>query len=220
MGRPYLFSFEDEGGILPIHNVGVSAYGKLPSGSLGLHWVAEIGNGRTSRSKDAEFVQNVLDENNRKSVNIALFARPEWAEGLEIGGSVLRDRLYPESKSRINQTVSSAYVAYDRSGVQFLNEVVLMSNKLLDDRNTIHNTGFYSQISKRFRAVSPFVRYEYLNVNGRDPIFGDIGRRSGPLGGLRFEVGEFSAFKVQYGRTSRTGFGSFNDLTGQIAFAF
>src|SRR5262249_6593051 len=50
VGRPFLFEFEDDGGILPIHNVGVSVTGKLIPGALGLHYVAEIGNGRTSRS--------------------------------------------------------------------------------------------------------------------------------------------------------------------------
>lgn len=220
VGRPFIFEFEDGGGILPIHNVGVSAYGKLPSGRLGLHWVAEIGNGRTSNSPNAEYVQNVFDENNRKSVNIALFARPEWMEGVEIGGSVLKDRLYPTGFSRMNQTVSSAYVAYDRSGTEILNEVVIVGNDMPDAHRTIHNSGFYSQVSRRYKMARPFVRYEYLNVNDHDPIFGSIGRRSGPLAGVRLEVGEFSAFKVQYGRTFRSGVGSANSLTGQIAFAF
>src|SRR5919109_1309194 len=31
-GRPLLFEFEDRGGILPIHNVGLSASGRIPSG--------------------------------------------------------------------------------------------------------------------------------------------------------------------------------------------
>ena len=220
VGRPFIFEFEDGGGILPIHNVGVSLYGKVPSGKLGLHWVAEVGNGRTSNSPNAEFVQNVFDENNRKSVNIALFARPEWVEGLEVGGSVLKDRLYPTGFSRMNQTVSSAYVAYDRSGMEILNEVVIVGNDMLDAHRNFHNSGFYSQVSHKYKMVRPFVRYEYLNVNDHDPIFGSVGRRSGPLAGVRFEVGEFSAFKVQYGRTFRSGFGTANSLTGQIAFAF
>src|SRR5205807_6999674 len=38
-GRPLLFQFEDTGGILPIHNVGLSASGRIPSGPLGLHYV-------------------------------------------------------------------------------------------------------------------------------------------------------------------------------------
>src|SRR5947209_14753189 len=60
-GRPFLFEFEDKGGILPIHNAGVSASGLIPSGRLGLHYVAEIGNGRAWRT--AEPVQNTVDEN-------------------------------------------------------------------------------------------------------------------------------------------------------------
>ena len=220
VARPFMFEFEDGGGILPIHNVGVSAYGKLPSGKLGLNWVVEIGNGRTSNSPTAEYVQNVFDENNRKSVNVALFARPEWLEGVEIGGSVLKDRLYPTGFAKMGQTVSSAYIAYDRSGVEFLNEAVVVSNNLLNTGRTIHNTGFYSEFSERLHGVRPFVRYEYLNVNRQDPIFGSIGRRSGPLAGMRFEVGEFAALKVQYDRTYRTGYGVANGLTGQISFAF
>src|ERR1700751_2787098 len=76
-GPPFLFEFEDDGGILPVHTVGVSASGEIPSGSLGLHYVAEAGNGRASRSPLSEPVQNVVDEGNRKAVNLALFARPD-----------------------------------------------------------------------------------------------------------------------------------------------
>ena len=64
VGRPLLFQFEDNGGILPIHNVGASLSGAIPSGKLGLHYVAEVGNGRASSSPQAEAVQNVVDENN------------------------------------------------------------------------------------------------------------------------------------------------------------
>ena len=73
-GRPFLFDFEDHGGILPIHMVGVSATGQIPSGSLGLHYVAEVGNGRASRQPiDQEPVQNVIDDQSHKAYNVALF---------------------------------------------------------------------------------------------------------------------------------------------------
>jgi len=61
MDRPELFAFEDDGGILPIHNVGVSVTGKVPSGSLGMHYIYELGNGRNYRSQLNEPVQNVVD---------------------------------------------------------------------------------------------------------------------------------------------------------------
>src|SRR2546429_5321790 len=36
----------------PFHNVGMTASGRILSGALGLHYVAEVGNGRTSRSEE------------------------------------------------------------------------------------------------------------------------------------------------------------------------
>ncbi len=62
VGRPRLFAFEDEGGLLPIHNVGVTINGAIPSGHLGLHYIAEIGNGR-NYTPGKEPVQNLSDNN-------------------------------------------------------------------------------------------------------------------------------------------------------------
>src|SRR5579872_1478439 len=94
--RPFLFAFEDGGGVLPIHNVGLSSTGVIPSGGLGLQSVAELGNGRRSRSPLDEAVQNVQDENNGKAVNFALYARPASIRGFQAGVSVYRDSLHPE----------------------------------------------------------------------------------------------------------------------------
>jgi hypothetical protein len=226
-GRPLLFEFEDGGGILPIHNVGIAVDGKIPSGKLNLHYYAEIGNGRTSHSRDAEFVQNVFDENNRKSVNLALSARPEGLHGAQVGGSFLMDRLYPDGGPKVHQTIGSAYIAWVRPKYEILNEAVLVSNRLYSTAasavapgTTIHSTGFYSQVSHSFGVLRPYFRYEYLNVNHRDPIFYDMGRQSGPIFGLRWDAGEVSAFKVQFGQMSRPGLPSVNSVMGQIAFAF
>ena len=35
IGRPFVFRFEDDGGILPVHGVGISAQGQIPSGQIG-----------------------------------------------------------------------------------------------------------------------------------------------------------------------------------------
>src|SRR5438552_4177395 len=64
LGRPFLFDSEDQGGIMPIHSVGMSATG-IVSSKLGLHYIAEMGNGRNPRA-DVNPVQNVNDDNNGK----------------------------------------------------------------------------------------------------------------------------------------------------------
>jgi len=48
-GRPFMYFFEDSGGILPVHMVGVSIGGLVPgTGKWNLHWSAEMGNGESS----------------------------------------------------------------------------------------------------------------------------------------------------------------------------
>jgi hypothetical protein len=218
--RPFLFAFEDHGGILPIHNVGISTQGKLSSGSLNLHWGFETGNGRASNNLFTEPVQDNIDENNGKTFDVSVWAKPDWAPGAEFGGSVYHDRLYPAGATRIGQTISSAHAVYSRSGNEFLNEVVIENNNLLDQHTTIHTVGFYSQVSHRMGAFRPYFRYEYLNVNQRDPIFGFYGRRNGPLGGIRWNAGEFTAFKLQIEHLYRTGFPETNLITGQVSYMF
>src|SRR6516225_1662775 len=98
-GRPFLFRFEDQGGILPIHNVGATLSGQIPSGRLGLHYVAEVGNGRATSSPLSEPVQNEVDENTHKAFNFQIFARPEALPGLQTGFSVYTDLLTPIAQS-------------------------------------------------------------------------------------------------------------------------
>ena len=63
-GRPIMYLFEDSGGVLPVHTVGVTMNGLIPqAGKLGLHWIAEMGNGRAS-TPGSEPVQNFYSDRN------------------------------------------------------------------------------------------------------------------------------------------------------------
>jgi hypothetical protein len=234
--RPFLFYFEDGGGILPIHNVGVSVNGALPSKGLGLHYVAEVGNGRTSRSPLNEAVQNRIDENNRKSVNFAMFVRPERWRGLQAGVSYYMDRLTPDpgtlfqnpadpfpadvaARPRIDERIPAAYVVYQTGRFEFLNEALLIQHNLNGYR-TFNTPGFYSQISQRWGQVRPYFRYQYVNANPYEPVFGDVGLRQGPTTGLRFDITESAAFKAEYDRIMLRGFNATNGLATQVSFAF
>jgi len=219
-GRPFIFAFEDEGGILPIHNVGVSAEGRIPSGKFGLHYVAELGNGRTSRSKLAEAVQNKVDENNGKAVNIAVFARPEAVRGLQVGFSFYHDNLTPDGLPNIRQSIVAAHVVYQTSRFEFLNEGILIRHALVGSPTVFNTPAFYTQISRSIGRFRPYFRYQYVNVSETEPIFGDVGRQNGPSFGLRYDLGEFSAFKIQYDRTGNRQSNSSNGITTQLSFTF
>jgi hypothetical protein len=76
VSRPLMYGDEDDGGILPVHNIGITATGKIPSGLWNLHWTLDLANGRGVSTNVP--IQNFVDENNGNAVNIGLFTRPDW----------------------------------------------------------------------------------------------------------------------------------------------
>ena len=82
-------------------------------------------------------------------------------------------------------------------------------------------TSVYSQISRQFGRYRPYVRYEFLDVPTRDPVFGDvIGRLYGPSVGLRYDPLAPVALKLQYNRLVGPIRSQVNGLTAQLAFTF
>ena len=222
--RPLMFTDEDAGGILPVHSIGMSATGAIPSGALGLHWVAEVANGtgsQGSQNSAIEPVQNFVDENNGKATNFALYARPEAISGLQVGGSFYRDTLHPAGLLAFNEHIYSAYAALVRPRLELLAESILLQHQSMSSGATFNTTSSYLQASyKMMGFLRPYLRYEYQNVPASDPIFGILGRENGPSAGVRFDLNDFSCLKLQYGRlTQRTGLPA-NDIQAQVAIVF
>jgi hypothetical protein len=219
--RPFLFAFEDRGGILPIHSVGASASGLIPSGRLGLHYVAEVGNGRASRSPlTEEPVQNVIDDQNHKAYNLAIFARPEAVPGLQVGFSAYRDLLAPPNSPRVDETILAAHAVFVRPSFEWLNEALVVRHTPLGSADTFNTPGFYTQVSKKFGSYRPYFRYQYVNAANAEPIFPDIKLRQGPSVGIRFDASESVAVKLQYDYTALRQQASVSGLALQIGFTF
>lgn len=219
-GRPIMYLFEDSGGVLPVHTVGVSMTGLVPqSGKLGLHWIAEVGNGRSSNPA-AEPVQNFYSDRNYKASNFAAYIRPEGIEGLQIGGSFYHDRLAPAGLSPVEQNIPSAYVVYITPTWEFMNEAVLLSNRLVETPVTYRSPMAYTQLTRKFGIYHPYFRYQYVNDRVADPVNILHGLYYGPSIGLRINFAEYAAFKLQYNRLLKGSLPAANGLNAQIAFTF
>lgn len=216
--RPFIFAFEGKGGILPLHNVGLQATGRVPRAPWGMRYVAEVGNGRASRTPLDAPVQTSVDENNRKAFNLGLFVRPNTPRGLQAGFSVYRDRLTPLDKANIDQTIGAGYVVYQNSHYESLNEFVLM--RLVSGGRVFNTPAFYTQFARQFGNARPFFRYQYINVPRDNPLYADVGRRNGPAFGVRYDLTDFANFKTQYQRTSRRAQKHLDELRLQLAFTF
>jgi len=218
-GRPLLFAFEDQGGILPIHNVGVEAYGRIPSGSLGLHYIAEVGNGRESRNPiQEEPVQNIITDKNHKAFNVALFARPTKIPGLQFGFSAYRDLLLPANQP-VGETILATHAVFSTNNFEWLNEALVIRHTPVGGR-LFDTPAWYSQISRRWGSYRPYFRYQYINASSNEPIFPDISLRAGPQAGLRYDASESVALKLQYDYTALRNQRAVQGLEAQVGFTF
>lgn len=220
MGRPFLFDFEDRGGILPVHMVGAELSGQIPSGALGLHYVAEVGNGRASRDAlNEEPVQNVTDDQSHKAYNFAVFSRPNAVHGLQAGLSIYRDLLAPQNQPAIAESILAGHVVLIRPRYEWLSEALLDRHAVRDGR--VFNTpGFYTQMSRQWKSYRPYMRYQYVNVAKDEPVFPVVALRHGPSVGLRYDPTESVALKLQYDYTMMRDVAAVNSLGMQVGFTF
>ena len=221
-GRPIMYLFEDSGGVLPVHTVGVTMTGLVPgSGSLGLHWIAETGNGRSSNPAAVEPVQNFYADRNRKAVNLAAFIRPERLRGLQIGGSYYHDQLAPPGIARVNQSVASGYAVYITQDWEFMNEGVLLSNRLEGRPGAYRSPMAYTQLSRKFGIYRPYFRYQYVNDRRGDPVNILQGTLVRPVGRNQNGLQRVCSFQAaKYNHLFSGNLPGSNGLNAQVAFTF
>lgn len=225
--RPFMYAFDDQGGFLPLQEVGVTTYGRIPSGKLGLNYVAEVGNGR-NHLLGGEPAQNAQDMNNGKSVNVALFAQPARLPGVQIGFSLYHDYLTFSDNINHSELISTVHAVYVTPKYEFLNEGMLVRHEgsSTGAPGAFHTPAFYSQFSRAFGQYRPYFRFQYINAGTGEPIYGDptdgpvVGRRQGPSAGIRYDLNQHAAFKLQYDRITIRGEGTDNGLQSQLAFTF
>ena len=222
VGRPLIFSIDGDIGLVPIHTLGISTNGDIPSGVLGLRYLAELGSGRAGQSSAAVAPQPGLNDNNSLSLNLGLIARPERIDGLQFGVSVYRDRLTlaDTSKAPISETVAAAHALYKTDAVELLGEAVTIRHHSLSATRNDEIRGYYAQASRRFGAVRPYVRMDYVDVPSTDQLFGFLGRRSGPTAGIRYDFDALAALKVQASHLNQTTRPTMNRMDAQVSFMF
>jgi hypothetical protein len=222
VGRPLVFAIDGDIGLLPSHTLGVSATGDVPSGALGLRYVAELGSGRAGQSSAAPAPQPALADNNTPSVNLGLIARPERWDGLQVGATFYRNRLTLQdtSKRAIDEIVGGAHALYKTDAVELLGEWLAVRHRARDGSPANVARGWYAQASHRIGPVRPYVRYDYVDVPRSNQVFGFLGRRRGPTGGVRYDFDALAAFKLQASHLTQTTRANLNRVDAQVSFMF
>jgi len=217
VGRPRIFKFEDEGGVLPIHEVGVSVRGKVPKTESTLHYVAEVGNGRRWANLEDN---TVIDQNQAKSTNLGLaFRPPEW-RGVEVGGSFYRDDIPLGLNTSVNHHILALYGVYRTPSTELMAEWLQLSFHEAGVLGTFDNRGGYVQVSQAFGKVRPYYRYDRLDIDPNTPFIGEYGSSLKHEIGVRFDPAAWVGIKTQYERLSENGGPGGNGAHVQLVFVF
>jgi hypothetical protein len=224
-GRPGFLDFEDRGGLIPAHNVGLSIHGALPvAPTLGLRYIAEIGNGRPYRdpARGHAPVLNLSDDNAAKSVNLALQARPAGVPGLQFGAGVYLDTLSPDGLRKTEERILHAHVVFKNPVWEFIGEAYEFRHRPEGGRSATSRAGLL-QLARQFGDFRPYARYTHLDVSLRDAAITLVGGDDlprGPAVGLRWDFETYATLKAQYEHQRYRARANADELVVQLAFTF
>jgi hypothetical protein len=197
--RPFIDQFEDSGGIIPAHSVGISVHGNIPGAlaqKLGLGYFAELGNGHQYENPNSgnNSVVNVVDENDFKAFNLAMIARPEAIPGLEVGAGVFHDLITPNAIDeagglddaapgsvtptpsdpnnirRTDEWFLHSHVVYKSADWEFMAEAYQINHEEHDGPN-VWSPAYYVQLGRKYGDFTPYARFTYFNGDKSDPIY-------------------------------------------------
>lgn len=223
VGRPYFLAFEDDGGILPVHIVGLMATGETWAGVGTFRYELAVGNGQELSSAagldPAPEDRPELDPNNVDDLNddktlsgrLSLKGDKGWQLGIfgltqEIAesGAPEAGSLLATGETLVDQTIFGLDVRYQAGRFGFLGEVFDIDNESPVGAGGSHGaTAFYLQAwfdpAENWRLS---YRFASLDVEELDPFFRLLGveEQDHNLLTVGYRMGEVGVIKLEVDR--------------------
>ena len=213
--RPLMFKFEDEGGVLPIHTVGLLLSGNN-IGVAHLTYDFLIGNGIGSTP--------ISDNNRSNSYTAAL--RSQITSTLEVGISGYTDRAGIGTVNLAGDTLAlnmtqrmfGGFVSYLGAKNELIAEYQRVMNRSEGARS--HDTdAMFIYAGHRIGRFVPYVRYDMLGYQPGDPYFAVNDTKMALVGG-RYDFGPMTTVKLEGRRRDAQDIGVTRDLVAQVAIGF
>ncbi|HET7291503.1 MAG TPA: hypothetical protein VFM88_03670 [Vicinamibacteria bacterium] len=220
--RPEVYRFEDEGGVLPIHEVGLQVLGTRPVGGVLLEYNLSLTNGR---GRNREEIVVTQDHNASKALNLWLGLKPSALPGLRFGGVVRFDQI-PEDlqgsgRAELSEVILGGFATYERAGVEALFELIRVEHE--DEAAAVRydTTGYYVQAAYGLGRFKPYYRFDSLEVADGDPFYRqdttDIRKHTV---GLRVDPWTWAALKAELSFEDPDPGEKVNGVALQAAFTF
>lgn len=225
--RPDVYAFEHDGGILPVHAVGIELSGAYDFGPFDLEYIFNIVNGR---SETVDEIQNVSDRNDSKATGLKVTAKPEILPGLFFGGNFYLDDIPEKSDApihgKIDEIILGAHAGYLYSNWEFLLEGFNVNHDDNDITDREYNTwGAYAQLAYTINKWKPYYRYDIVQFDKRDPFYStsfdeplsDVKRHTF---GIRYDLTTYNAIKAEYNHLDASDGGNVESFGINTSFAF
>jgi hypothetical protein len=210
IARPRWVAFEDDGGILPVHWVGIDVGAKLKYGSKSLNFVLSVGNGR---GKIVDDVRTTRDYQSMKALHASVeYVGLIWPD-LRVGVSGIYDRIPAQPAAvrpalpdvSIDEWISGAHIAYPSLPLMVILEGYVMEHLQGQKRWTTY--GGFGLIGYVWDPVTPYLRFERVaSRGGSDPFL--VPDPSMPMmdsfdsiqgiSGMRVDLSDWTALKGEY----------------------
>lgn len=215
--RPLLYRFEDDGGILPVHQVGIQVFGTVSARSIDVQYNASVANGRGTITDE---ILNVRDLDHDKALNLLLSVVPGRVPGLKVGGGVYLDTI-PAGPAGggepIDERILGGHLVYLGRRAEVLAELSHVRHRRRGaDLDTV---GLYVQGAWKAGHFKPFYRFDRIDFAEEDEFFGGRDVREHTFG-VRWDAHVWTALKAEYRFTETSGLPSSHAATAQVAFTF
>jgi hypothetical protein len=224
--RPNIVRFEDEGGFLPVHQVGLLLDGVFPS-KLNLSYNLMLSNGQSQGNSGGNF-----DHNSSMAINWAVNIEP--TDGLKFVLSGLANKIpagtvtyqQQNNKPSIPLAEDSYYQMYNASVAYFLGSLPIemcaeyynIANQMASVGTTRLN-GFFAYIGFNKYKIIPYAVYNTIRYQDAEKFFmkDDL---DGITGGLRYSISPKAIVKMEYTRETTQLLGTQDLVRAQFAIGF
>jgi hypothetical protein len=209
------------GSFIPVHFVGALAEGAIPAGGMNLNYDFGVGNGRGQvLSRDGD----LGDINNNRAWLVNGFVKPDSLFGLQAGASVYRDKLNPIGVPGAREWIRSAHIVWARETPEIIAEFSDVEHQPIGAGVVSHSQAFYAQLAYRFpfnaKKWKTYYRFEHMHIPLSDYIFKTVPTFAASTAGIRYDITNFAAFKLEYRHYDIRNIPQFNGIFAQTAFTF
>lgn len=222
--RPLIFTWEDEGGIIPNHFVGLYLFGKKDFDSFDFEYDIGVANGRGRTVHD---IQNLQDRNDSKAFNARFQVAPSFLPSLNLGFTAYSDKIPsnpadPNRKGEIDELILGAHIIYFKNNLELLAEIIHLNHRDEQSHNDFGTYGYYVQVAYQFSILKPFYRFDLLDLDKDDPFYQDdhSGDITEHILGVRWDPIIWNSIKLEYKYSDRDDFNDEHSITVQSTFSF